>query len=171
LIPLFSQVHSCRCSIGIEQALAEIIQCGTTTEDEVVAVLDLREEQPVLAACMLSLSCGEERREVRQPLLAADHQIARSERVGEFLQATGICAFQECIGGLLESDAFLAHPVRQPMVLVEGRYGRRMEGRGRCARNIRPQFPVVDVKIVLNDPALPRTGGAIGSRPYRRWQS
>ncbi len=67
------------CSIGIEQALAEIIQCGATTEDEVVAVLDLREEQPMLAACMLSLSCGEERREVRQPLLAAGHQIARSE--------------------------------------------------------------------------------------------
>jgi len=46
------------CPIGIEQALAEIIQCRTTTEDEVVAVLDLREEQPVLAARMLAFSCG-----------------------------------------------------------------------------------------------------------------
>ena len=88
------------CPIGIEQALAEIIQCRTTTEDEVVAVLDLREEQPVLAARMLSLSCGEEGREVRQPLLAAGHQIPRGERVGEFLQAIGSCAFQEGIGEL-----------------------------------------------------------------------
>jgi hypothetical protein len=54
------------CSIGIEQAAAEIIQCRTTTKDEVVAVLDLREEQPVLAAGMLSLSCGKEGCEVRQ---------------------------------------------------------------------------------------------------------
>jgi hypothetical protein len=31
------------CSMGVEQALAETIQCRTTTEDEVVAALDLRE--------------------------------------------------------------------------------------------------------------------------------
>ena len=85
-------------SIGIEQAFAEIVQCCTTTEDEVVAVLDLREEQPVLAAGLLSLSCGEEGREVRQPLLAAGQQIPRGERVGEFLQAIGSCAFEEGIG-------------------------------------------------------------------------
>jgi hypothetical protein len=50
-------------SIGVEQTFAEIIQRGAATEDEVVAVLDLREEQPVLAARMFSLSCGEEGRE------------------------------------------------------------------------------------------------------------
>ena len=32
------------CSIGIEEAFAEIVQCCSTTEDEVVAVFDLREE-------------------------------------------------------------------------------------------------------------------------------
>jgi hypothetical protein len=52
----------------------------------------LREEQPVLAARMFSLSCGEEGREMRQPLLTAGHQIPRGERVGEFLQAIGSCA-------------------------------------------------------------------------------
>jgi hypothetical protein len=71
----------------------------------------------MLAAGVLALSCSEEGREVRQPLLTADHQIPRSERVGEFLQAIGNCAFQEGIGGLLESDAVLAHAVGQPMVL------------------------------------------------------
>ena len=73
------------CPIGIEQALAKIIQCRTAMEDEVVAIFDLREEQPMLAARMLALSCSEEGREVRQPLLATGHQIARGERVGEFL--------------------------------------------------------------------------------------
>src|SRR6476646_856057 len=111
------------CPIGIEQALAEIIQCRTTTEDEVVAVLDLREEQPVLAARMLAFSCGEEGREVRQPLLTAGHQIPRGERLGELLQALRNCAFQEGVGGLLESDALLADAVGQPMVLVEADTG------------------------------------------------
>jgi hypothetical protein len=69
------------CSIGIEQALAEIIQCRAAVEDEIVAVLNLREEQPMLAAGVLALSCSEEGRDVRQPLLTADHQIPRSERV------------------------------------------------------------------------------------------
>ena len=73
-------------SIGVKQTFAEIVQRRTATEDEVVAVLDLREEQPVLAARLLSLSGGEERREARQPFLAAGHQISRGQRVREFLQ-------------------------------------------------------------------------------------
>jgi hypothetical protein len=63
--------------LASSRTFAEIIQRGAATEDEVVAVLDLREEQPVLAARMFPLSCGEEGREVRQPLLTAGHQIPR----------------------------------------------------------------------------------------------
>jgi len=37
-------------SIGVKQAFAEHVECCTATKDEVVAELDLREEQPVLAA-------------------------------------------------------------------------------------------------------------------------
>ena len=73
--------------IGVKQTFAEIVQRRTATEDEVVAVLDLRKEQSVLAARLLSLSCGEERREARQPFLAAGHQISRGQGVREFLQA------------------------------------------------------------------------------------
>ena len=73
------------CSIGIEQALAKIIQCRAAMEDEVVAIFDLREEQPVLAAGLLAFSCSEEGREVRQPFLTAGHQIPRGQRVGELL--------------------------------------------------------------------------------------
>ena len=58
-------------SISIEQSLAEVVQCCTTTEDEVVAELDLREEQPMLTARFLSLFCSEEWRQPCQPFLAA----------------------------------------------------------------------------------------------------
>jgi hypothetical protein len=40
-------------------------------EDEVVAELDLGEEQPVLAAGVVPLFCGKEGSKTRQPLLAA----------------------------------------------------------------------------------------------------
>ena len=46
------------CSIGIEQAFTEVVQCRAAMEDEVVAELDLREEQPMLAARLLPLPCG-----------------------------------------------------------------------------------------------------------------
>ena len=72
-------------SIGVEQTFAESVPRGTATEDEVVAVLDLGEEQPVLAARLLSLPGGEEWREACQPFLAAGHQISRGQRVREFL--------------------------------------------------------------------------------------
>src|SRR5260370_30029242 len=107
-------------------------------EDEVVAIFDLREEQPMLAARMLALPCSEEGREVRQPLLATGHQIARGERVGEFLQAIGNCAFQEGIGGLLESAAFLAPAGGHPMVLVEADAGREWQGGGNAPHHTSP---------------------------------
>jgi len=122
-------------------------------EDKVVAVLDLREEQPVLAACMLSLSCREEGREVRQPLLPAGHQITRGERVGELLQTIRSCAFQEGVGQLLEPDAFLAHPVGQPMVLVKADTSGEWKV-GTDAQEHSSPVPIVDVKVVLNDPPL-----------------
>ena len=68
------------CSIGIEQAFTEAVQRRAATEDEVVAELDLREEQPMLAAGLLPLPCGKERGKTRQPLLAAGQQVPRGER-------------------------------------------------------------------------------------------
>ena len=53
-------VRSSDGSIGVKQAFAEHVQCGAATEDEIVAELDLREEQPVLAARPLALTCAEE---------------------------------------------------------------------------------------------------------------
>src|ERR1700730_7646214 len=102
---------------------------------------------------MLSLSCGEEGRQCPQPLLAAAHQIPRGERVGELLQAIGSYAFQEGIGGLLESDTFLAHAVGQPMVLIEADTGGEWQVRADAHEHSSP-VPVIDIKVVLNDPAL-----------------
>ena len=59
------------CSICVEQPFTEIVQCRAATEDEVVAKLDLREEQPVLTAGLLPLFCSEEGGKATQPLLAA----------------------------------------------------------------------------------------------------
>ena len=88
-----------------------------------------------------------------QPLLTAGHQIPRGERVGEFLQAIGSCAFQEGIGELLESDVVRAQAVGQPMVLVEADAGGERKV-GADAHEHSSPVPVIDVKVVLNDPAL-----------------
>jgi hypothetical protein len=72
------------------------------------------------------------------PLLTAGHQIPRGERIGEFLQAIGSCAFQEGVGNLLESDAFLTHALRQPMVLIEADTGGERNV-GQMRTNIRPR--------------------------------
>src|SRR5215470_3309146 len=65
----------------------------------------------------------------------------------------GISAFQEGIGNLFESDAFLTHAVCQPMVLVQADTGRERKV-GADAHEHSSPIPVVDVKVVLHDPAL-----------------
>src|SRR3981081_3271228 len=140
-------------SIGVEQTLAELVQGRATAEDEVVAEFDLREEQSVSATSLFSLSCGEKGCEVRQPLLTASHQISRNERVGERLQAIGCRACQEGVGELLESDTALAQAIGQPMVLIEADTGGEWKV-GAHANEHSPPVPVVNVKVVLNDPAI-----------------
>src|SRR6516164_5928348 len=161
-------------SIGVEQTLTEVVQGRAAAEDQVVAEFDLREEQPVPATCFLPLSCGEKGCELRQPLLAANQQISRSERVGECLEAIGCCAFEEYIGELLESDAILAQAIGQPMVLIEADTGRERKV-GAHAHEHSPPVPVIDVEVVLNDPSLSnlelhprRTAPRLGSRPTGR---
>jgi len=54
-------------AIGIQQALAELVQSGAAPEDQIVAVLDFRKEQAMLAAGLLAFFLGEERRERGEP--------------------------------------------------------------------------------------------------------
>ena len=37
-------------AVGIQESLVQLIQCSAPVKDEVVAILDLREKEPVLAA-------------------------------------------------------------------------------------------------------------------------
>jgi hypothetical protein len=69
------------------RVIGEICRRVPAMEDQVVAELDLGEEQPMLAAGLLSLACGKVGCETREPFLAAGHQIPWGERIGEFLEA------------------------------------------------------------------------------------
>src|SRR5260370_15018343 len=65
----------------------------------------------------------------------------------------GCRAFQEGIGELLESDAVLAQAIGQPMVLIEA--DTRGEWKvGADAHEHSSPVPLVNVKVVLNDPAI-----------------
>jgi hypothetical protein len=86
------------------------------------------------------------------------------------LQAIGRGAFQEGVGTLLELDAVLTHAVGQPMVLIEADAGGEWKVRA-DAHEHPPPVPVVDVKVVLNDPALghlkmPSVGGLIADTSH-----
>ena len=54
---------------------------------------------------------------------------------------------------MLESDALLAHAVCQPVMLVEANTGRERKVGANAHKHSSP-VAVVDVKIVLKDPAL-----------------
>ena len=58
-------------ALGIEQELAEFVERRAALEDEVVAELNLREEEPMLAAGYLPFPASKERSEPRQPFLTA----------------------------------------------------------------------------------------------------
>src|SRR5258708_26406595 len=58
------------CSISIKQPLPEAVQRCPATKDEIVAELDLREEQPMLTACLRS---EEHTSELQSP----DHLVCR----------------------------------------------------------------------------------------------
>jgi hypothetical protein len=47
-------------TIGIEQSLAELIQCGSPVKDQVVTIFNLREEEPVLTTRFFALALFKE---------------------------------------------------------------------------------------------------------------
>jgi hypothetical protein len=157
-------------AIGVEQPFAEFVEGGPAPEDEVVAELDLGEEQPMLAAGVFSLAGGKERRETGQPLLAASDEVARLELVGKLLQALGPGAFPECVGVLLKIDVLLAHAVGQPMMLVEADPRRERQVRTHADENPPPAL-IIDIEVVLHDPALgelqmPAVGRLVADRDH-----
>src|SRR6516162_7708368 len=71
---------------------------------------------------------------------------------------------------LLEIDALLAHAVREPMMLIEADAGGERKVRT-DAHEHSPPLPVIDVEVVLNDPAIcdlqmPSVGFAVADRSH-----
>jgi hypothetical protein len=67
-------------SIGVDEPLAELVEGSAAMKHEIVAEFGLSEEQPMPTAGLFSFGCGEERREAREPLLAAGDEVMRGER-------------------------------------------------------------------------------------------
>ena len=85
--------------------------------------------------------------------MTASYEISRNEGLGECLQAIWCGAFQECVGELVESDAVLAQTIGQPVVLIETDAGGEWK-LGAYAHEHSSPVPVIDVKVVLDNPAL-----------------
>jgi hypothetical protein len=68
-------VRSADGAIGVQQSISKRIESSTVLKDQAVTVLDLGEEDAVLAAGDVSLLLGKERREVAKPFLPAGNQV------------------------------------------------------------------------------------------------
>jgi hypothetical protein len=91
---------------------------------------------------------SEERGEAR-----SGQQIMRGERVRELLETLGRRAFDKGICTLLYVDGFFAHPVCEPVMLIEAdARGERKIGTNAHEDPAPP--PVIDVEVVLNDPPI-----------------
>src|SRR6266705_564730 len=83
-------------------------------------------------------------------------QVTRSRGVSELASScrrSGTAHFKKALAVCLNPMPFLAHAVGQPMVLVEADTGGEWQVRADAHEHSSP-VPVVDVKVVLNDPAL-----------------
>jgi hypothetical protein len=94
-------------AIGVQKSLAQGIECSPAMADEIIAILDLSKEEAMLTAGLFALLLGEKGSESVQPLAAADEQVVRGQRIGQFLQPLGIRATQEGVAGLLKGDVLL----------------------------------------------------------------
>jgi hypothetical protein len=114
------------------------IQRRPATEDQVVAVFHLSEEQPVLASGLFAFLFLEEGRECGQPLASASQQIAGGERIAQLLQAGEVAALQKGVGGLAEVDVFFSQTIGQPVMLIQAYPGQRRAGMDTCAQTSGP---------------------------------
>jgi hypothetical protein len=72
-------------SIGVDEPLAELVEGSAAMKHEIVAEFGLSEEQPMPTAGLFSFGCGEERREAREPLLAAATRSCGVSAIGELV--------------------------------------------------------------------------------------
>lgn len=141
-------------AIGVQEALSQSVQASPAAEDEIVAILDLGKEQAMLTPCLLAFGGGKERGEISEPLLAAGQQILGAEGIGQFLQALGMAAPQKGVRALPEVDTVLMQAAGEPGVLIQADTCREREI-GADAHEQSPPLRILEVDIVLVDPALP----------------
>lgn len=58
-------------AVGIEQPVTQFINSGAPREDQIVAIFDLGEEQPMFHSRLLSFTRGKEWSQLRKPFSAA----------------------------------------------------------------------------------------------------
>ena len=122
----------------------------------------------MLNAGLFPLLGGEEGGEIGQPFLGTGDEILSSERIGQLLQRFWIATLEESIGALVKADTALAHPVSEPIMLIQAHAGGEGEV-GTDAHKDASPVPVMDVEVVLVNPAplhlqMPNAG-------LSRWRS
>ncbi|HKM54192.1 MAG TPA: hypothetical protein VJY33_12350 [Isosphaeraceae bacterium] len=110
-------------AVQVEKTLVQVVQCCTALEDEIGAVFDLADEQAIPEPLMAALAVGEEGDKLGQPAVGAGLYVRGREPVGQLLQPRRVSTGPEGVGALVEGDALLAQPVRQPLVAVEADAG------------------------------------------------
>ena len=137
-------------------------------EDQVGAVLPLRQEEPLVDRGIPACSGGEERGQHGKPSLAAARQVVGGERLGERLQAGGVTAGEKRIPALADAAAFSGHPRRQPVMLIQAQA--RGEGEVGTQAHEHPAPVGIDqIEAVLVDPTplgrqMPPIGFADGGQ-------
>src|SRR5687768_4821665 len=105
-------------AVDIEQPVAQSIESSPASKDEVVTILGLRKEKPMLATGFAALCFRKEGSEVGEPLLAACDDVIRQHGICELLESLWSTAAQEGIGALFEPNAAIPQAVGEPEVLV-----------------------------------------------------
>ena len=73
----------------------------------------------MLTARLLAFALFEKWGQIGQPFLPAAQQIMGGQGICHLLELARMTAFEKGVGTLLKIDAFRAHRVRQPVVLIE----------------------------------------------------
>src|SRR4029077_9449729 len=101
------------------RAGSKLIERCPATKDQIVTIFHLGKEKPVLATGSFTFALFEKWSQTGEPFLAATQKIVCSQRIGQLLKLLRLTASQECVGTLLKIDGFFAHPISQPVVLIQ----------------------------------------------------
>src|SRR5437660_2512720 len=105
-------------AVGVEQAVAEVVEGLAILEDEVVAVFHLAHVQ-LLAVTLLTLLGAKEWQQPRHPGMHRLDDVFGSEGIAELLQTLGPLAGGEQVSAVFIGDPFVVQLLLEPVVAVE----------------------------------------------------